>query len=401
METDGEECAFLLQTLGDEDYEGLYAAFQEKGLSWAEYTVMPVHPWQWDHVLQQAHIQDLMTGDLVLLGAFGGEYLAGPSLRTVTSLDRPGNPDLKLALTILNTSAWRGIPGKYIQHGPALSEWLQGIVHADAALADRVVILMERYGIWYRHPLYEQLPDSPYQHHETLGAIWRDNAKSHLKANQKAYLYAVLLHPDQDGIPLAATFAKKAGLALDQWLAKLFDHTVAPLYHLLCKYGVGFIAHGQNLTVILENNLPVGVAIKDLQGDVDLVNQTFPEQAKLPEDVREVLAQKPPEYIVHNIQTGHFVTVLRFLSSRLAQARQISESDFYQILRDSLDRYMASHPDLKERFDLFDLLKPTLPRVCINKVRFEIGYEDSGQRPLPGLGTDLVNPLFEPGKIES
>ena len=396
-----DEQAFLLETLGPADHARLMDIFQARGLGWADYTVMPVHPWQWDHLLEQAYISDLMAGDIVLLGEFGGAYLAGPSLRTVTSLDRPGSPDLKLALTILNTSAWRGIPGKYIQQGPALSQWLAGIVVSDPELAGRVTILMERYGIWYRHPLYEQLPESPYQHQESLGAIWRDNAKAHLKENQQAYLYAALLHPDEEGVPMAAIFAGRSGLTLEDWMAHLFTATVAPLYHLLCKYGVGFIAHGQNLTVVLEKDIPVGVAIKDLQGDVDLVNRTFPEQADLPDAIRSVLAQKPPEYIVHNIQTGHFVTVLRFLSARLAKAGKMTEARFYQLLRDSLDRYMAAHPALSDRFDLFDLLKPTLPRVCINKVRFEIGYEDSGQRPLPGLGTDLVNPLFEPEGLAS
>ena len=59
----------------------------------------------------------------------------------------------------------------------------------------------------------------------------------------------------------------------------------------------------------------------------------------------------------------------------------------------SLRRHQARHPELEERFRLFDLLAPTMPRVCINRVRLAIGYGDLNQRPVPSLGSDLVNPL--------
>ncbi|MEH0070940.1 IucA/IucC family C-terminal-domain containing protein [Pannonibacter sp. Pt2-lr] len=61
----------------------------------------------------------------------------------------------------------------------------------------------------------------------------------------------------------------------EDWLKRLFEVSVVPLYHMLCRFGTGFIAHGQNITVVLERDMPAGIAIKDLQGDVDLVNVEF------------------------------------------------------------------------------------------------------------------------------
>ncbi|WP_417669048.1 IucA/IucC family protein [Roseibium sp.] len=391
--TDLDEQDFLKQTLGPDEADRLLDALAVEGLTLNTHTLLPVHPWQWDHVLQQAYIADIMERHLVLLGAFGGRYVAGPSLRTLTSLDRPGSPDIKVALMILNTSAWRGIPGKYVSLGSAISDWLEGLVREDDLLARNVTILREQRGIWYRHPHFNQIPDVPYQHVETLGAIWRENAKARISTKQDACLYAALLHQPADGTPLAVHHANQSGLGFSDWLEQLFKSTVVPLYHFLTRYGIGFIAHGQNITVVLEDHVPVGLAIKDLQGDVDIVNQIFPEHHSLPDEIRSILPNKPTEYIIHDIQTAHFVTVLRFFSARLAACGAITEPEFYRILGATLREHMAAHTALNDRFELFDLFTPTLPRVCINKVRFKIGYGDASERPLPALGTDLVNPL--------
>lgn len=110
-----------------------------------------------------------------------------------------------------------------------------------------------------------------------------------------------------------------------------------------------------------------------------------------------MLPRKPPAYIVHNIQTAHFVTVLRFLSASLARRGLLDESGFYAILRECLLKHAAEHPEMAERFAMFDLFDPKMPRVAINRVRFQIGYEDSATRPLPARGTYLDNPLAHPG----
>lgn len=388
-----DEVAFLARQLGEAEAGNLLSRLTEKGLGLDTHTLIPVHPWQWDNVLQQAFVTDLATGDLVFLGHAGGRFVAGPSLRTLTSIDRSGAADVKTALTILNTSAWRGIPGNYIAIGAALSDWLENVVASDELLSRHLTILREARGIWYRHPLYAQMNDAPYQHGETLGVIWRDNASARVGSHRRACLYAALLHPDAQGRPLAVAHAEQAGMAFEEWLTRLFEVSVVPLYHMLCRFGTGFIAHGQNITVVLERNAPTGIAIKDLQGDVDLVDVRFPEQAGLPDEVRAILPSKPPAHIVHNIQTAHFVTVLRFFSARLAACGVLAETRFYAQLSEVLRSYMATHPDLAERHRMFHLFAPAIPRVCINKVRFAIGYGDAAQRPLPALGTDLRNPL--------
>lgn len=352
--------------------------------------LMPVHPWQWNTHLAQLTVAEQASGHIRPLGPAGPPFRATPSVRTLTRVG--GRFDVKLSLGILNTSAWRGVPGKYIEYGPAISDWLEYICSSDPALAD-VTVLREAAGLWWCDPVMARSPDAPYRHHETMGTIWRDRAETRA-GKASPVLYAALFHRGVDGAPLALHYAKQAAMALPDWLAVLFRVTVVPLWLLLARYGVGFIAHGQNITVALDQGRPVGMMLKDFQGDMDLVDRDFPQMQGLDPAIRAILPRKAPPVIIHDIQTAHFVTCLRFLSARLQP--WLAERDFYAILRDQLQTARAAHPDLADRFALFDLFAPRMPRVCINRVRFAIGYEDSAARPLPARGTDLDNPLFAP-----
>ncbi len=365
---------------------------QVESLDPQTFCLIPVHPWQWEHKLAIQFQEDLVTGHLVPLGLHGDAYLPQMSLRTLSNLERPEQLNIKVALSVLNTSCYRGIPGQYVPIGPSLSRWLVNICGADPQL-EGTVILQELAGITYRHPHYSQIQGAPYRYQEMLGAIWRQSVHGLLREGEVAISAAVFHQRDRQGSSLLAVYIRRSGLSAAQWMRHWFEVVVIPLYHLMCRYGVGLVAHGQNITVILKNHRPQRMALKDFQGDLRLVDQTFPEAAELPEQVRNCLSKLPAHYLQHDLQTGHFVTVLRFMSTLLAEDQLLSERIFYDELVMCLQAYMARNPQLKQRFALFDLLTPGMKRVCINRVRFREGYGDRAQRLLPILGSDLRNPL--------
>lgn len=173
----------------------------------------------------------------------------------------------------------------------------------------------------------------------------------------------------------------------------MFRHVVIPIYHLMCRYGVGLVAHGQNVTLVLEDNIPTGCIIKDFHGDLRLVDQPYPELASLEQSIQDNLTRLPPHYLVHDLLTGHFVTVLRFVSPWL-ESEGISEALFYGYLADEIKTYQTSHSELEDRFKQFNLLSESIDKICLNRVRFKIGYGDSSERPLPELGKPIPNPLL-------
>lgn len=385
--------ALLSSAMDDAERERFDARWQELDLddSWLP---VPLHPWEWQQKIAIHFLAQLARGEMVELGEFGDEYLAQQSLRTLTNASRRAPYDIKLPLTIYNTSCYRGIPGKYIAAGPLASRWLQQQFASDATLIHSgAQVLGEPAAGYLSHPGYTALPEAPYRYQEMLGVIWRENPSCYLQDGEQAVLMAALMETDNQGRPLIDAWIKRSGLTADAWLEKLFEATVIPFYHLLCRYGVALIAHGQNVTLVMKDYVPQRIFLKDFQGDMRLVDEDFPQAQSLPEQVKAVTARLSADYIIHDLQTGNFVTVLRFIS-RLTLQCGVSETRFYQILALVLRRYMAAHPDLAARFAKFDLFKPQIIRVILNPVKLTFSEHDGGSRMLPNYVCDLDNPLF-------
>ncbi|WP_454889197.1 aerobactin synthase IucC [Serratia quinivorans] len=355
---------------------------------------VPLHPWQWQQKIALHFLPQLAEGELVELGEFGDNYLAQQSLRTLTNISRRSAFDIKLPLTIYNTSCYRGIPGKYISAGPAASRWLQQTFSEDNTLrASGAEILGEPAAGYMTHPTYASLAKAPYRYQEMLGVIWRENPSCYLQEGEQAILMATLMETDNHGQPLIAAYIARSGLSAEAWLQQMFSVVVLPMYHLMCRYGVALIAHGQNITLVMKDHVPQRVLLKDFQGDMRLVDKDFPEAATLPKVVKDVTVRLSADYLIHDLQTGHFVTVLRFISP-LMQACGVSEARFYQLLAQVLEGYMARHPEMAERFALFDLFKPQIIRVVLNPVKLTYSEQDGGSRMLPNYLQDLDNPLY-------
>ena len=360
-----------------------------------DYTIVPVHPWQWKQKLSMLFIRELAEKHIIYLGEFGDQFLAQLSLRTLSNITRPNSYDIKLPLTIMNTSCYRGIPGRYILAGPTASDWIDSVFKSDEFLISQgAQVLQEPAAAFAIQADYEHLEDAPYRYHELLGVIWRESATSKLKPGEDAILMAALMESDHHGNSLIAEYIKYSGLSIQAWLTKLFDAVVIPYYHLLCKYGVSLIAHGQNVTLVMENSCPKRILLKDFQGDMRLVESDYPEQSSLAESVKQVTVRLPENLIIHDLQTGHFVTTLRFISPLVAQLG-FSEVEFYALLGERIKAYMHANPDYQHRFKQFDLFKPKILRIGLNLAKFRHSTDASATRMLPDMDNMLENPLVK------
>ncbi|ENM5789127.1 IucA/IucC family siderophore biosynthesis protein [Vibrio mimicus] len=370
--------------------DSLLASYQ---LELHDYRYVPVHPWQWSNKLALLFVREIATKQLVYLGEFGDQFLPQLSLRTLSNVTRPASYDIKLPLTVMNTSCYRGIPGRYILVGPTASDWIDQVFKSDPLLiAKQAEVLQEPAAAFAAQADYALLQNAPYRYHELLGVIWRESAASKLKAGERAILMAALMESDNQGQPLIAEYVQASGLTLEVWLSKLFDAVVIPYYHLLCKYGVSLIAHGQNVTLVLEDHAPKRILLKDFQGDMRLVSSEYPEQASLDDSVKKVTVRLPEHLIIHDLQTGHFVTTLRFISPLVAKLG-FSDPQFYRLLGDRLKTYMATHQEYQPRFEQFDLFKPRILRIGLNLAKFRHSTDASASRMLPDMDDMLNNPL--------
>ena len=114
----------------------------------------------------------------------------------------------------LNTLVWRGLPTERTLAAPAVTSWVQSLRDGDPFLSEecRVILLGEVASVAVAHPVYEQLPDAPYQYRELLGCIWREPLTPYLASGERARTLAALIHTDAGGRALTAELVRRSGL---------------------------------------------------------------------------------------------------------------------------------------------------------------------------------------------
>ncbi|MEU4270588.1 IucA/IucC family siderophore biosynthesis protein [Streptomyces sp. NPDC026092] len=380
----------------DTDIRKTYrTTLRARGLDPDRYLLLPVHPWQWDEIILPLYAPAVAAGAIVPLPADGDLRLPQQSIRTFLNTSRPDRHTVKLPLSVLNTLVWRGLPTERTLAAPAVTAWVHGLRDADPFLRDEcgVILLGEVASVTVEHPLYDRLPEVPYQYKELLGTIWREPLR--LPPGERARTLAALLHTDPDGRAFVAELVERSGLAPTVWLQRLFAALLPPLLHFLYQYGTVFSPHGENAVVVFdEHDVPVRLAIKDFVDDVNISAHPLPEHDAMPDDVRAVLLTEEPDFLTQFIHSGLFVGVFRYLAPLCEEQLGVPEADFWALVRAEILRHQARFPELKERFELFDLLVPRIERLCLNRNRLHLdGYRDRPQRPHAAVHGTVPNPL--------
>ncbi|WP_328763961.1 MULTISPECIES: IucA/IucC family siderophore biosynthesis protein [unclassified Streptomyces] len=400
-------------TAGLEDPARLYAqeldpvtrdafdrTLRARGLDPLGYLYLPVHPWQWDEVVLPLFAPALASGALVPLPTDPDLRIPQQSVRTFLNLTRPDRHSVKLPLSVFNTLVWRGLPSDQSAAAPAVTAWIRSLRDGDPFLRDEcaVVLLGEVASVTVRHPVYDELPEVPYQYKELLGAIWREPLTGRLAPGERARTLASLLHVDPRGRSFTAELVARSGLAPTHWLERLFAALLPPLLHFLYRYGTVFSPHGENTTVIFdEQDVPVRLALKDFVGEVNICREPLPELASVPAEVRGALRDKPADFLPQYIHSGLFVGVFRYLSAVCEDRLGVAEEEFWSLVRAEILRHQARFPELKERYELFDLLGERIGRLCLNRNRlYEDGYRDRPDRPHAVEYGTVPNPLYRP-----
>ncbi|KUF13142.1 IucA/IucC family protein [Streptomyces silvensis] len=380
-----------------ETYEAILRA---RGLEPREYLYLPVHPWQWDDVVLPLFAPSVAAGMIVPLPSDGDLRLPQQSIRTFLNTTRPERHTVKLPLSVLNTLVWRGLPTERTLAAAAVTSWVRALRDSDPFLRDecRVILLGEVASVAVEHPVYDSLPEVPYQYKELLGAIWREPLTRHLAPGERARTLAALLHTDPQGRAFVAELVDRSGMTPTTWLTHLFAALLPPLLQFLYRYGTVFSPHGENAIVVFDDkDVPVRLAVKDFVDDVNVSAEPVAEHASMPDDVRDILLTEPPAFLTQFIHAGLFVGVFRYLAPLCEEQLGVPEGDFWALVRAEILRHQARAPELKERYELFDLLTPRIERLCLNRNRLHLdGYRDRAERPHAAVHGSVPNPLHQP-----
>lgn len=393
----------------DYDYKSLIAAefdwttrqqfdqqLSDKSLNPDDYILMPVHPWQWYNKLAIVYAPDIASQHLVCLGYGDDYYLAQQSIRTFFNISQPHKHYVKTALSVLNMGFMRGLSSYYMRTTPAINDWLNNLVIADDYLQQKnFSVLREVAAVGYSNPYFEhaEVKDSPYK--KMLAGLWRENPTRLLQPGQRLMTMAALLHKDNDGKGVLPAMIRSSGLTIENWLSRYLDVYLTPLLHCYYQHDLVFMPHGENLILIYENNVPVKALMKDIGEEICLLNS----DTQLPDDVKRISIRMPEEMETLSVFTDVFDGIFRYLSQILWQECEFSEQDFWRLVANCIQHYMADQQNnsrVTKKLAEHSLFIDEFAHSCLNRLQLGnnkqmVDLSDPGSS-LKFAGT-LVNPI--------
>ncbi|MGI9825042.1 IucA/IucC family protein [Agromyces sp. Marseille-Q5079] len=360
--------SFLREQLGAAQLDAFEARLVEAGLDPADYLLLPVHPWQWEHRIAITFAPDLAKQNLVFLGEGEDAHLAQQSLRTMFNADDWNRDYVKTALAIQNMGFLRGLSPAYMRVTPAINDWVAELVGADETLDDAGFrVLREHASIGYTGDAYHRTRTvSP--HRKMLAALWRESPVPKIAPTQRLSTMAALLHRDAAGDSVASALIAASGLPAAEWVRAYLHAYLRPIVHCLRAYDLAFMPHGENLILVLEDAVPVGVFMKDIGEEVALLSTQRVAAAGLPvpEDVQRIIAEVEDLEKALAVFTDVFDGVLRHLAGILHVDGTLHEDAFWALVAECVDEHEAQHPQLESALDL---RAETFAHSCLNRLQ--------------------------------
>lgn len=177
---------------------------------------------------------------------------------------------------------------------------------------------------------------------------------------------------------------------LESWSAQLLRVSVVPLLHLLYAHGAGLESHAQNMILILKQGWPTRIALKDFHDGVRYC-------PSLPHPLGYPSIEYPPANH-HGVNRNSFVEKeepaevkdflldallfinLTEISLFLEKHYGLGEEAWWETLAGIIRRYQERFPELRERFEQFDVFSPEIEIEQLTRRRIHAGPGDCVQR---------------------
>nr|WP_228086083.1 staphyloferrin B biosynthesis protein SbnF [Mammaliicoccus lentus] len=357
----------LRQQVGDDMYQAFENQLTQHGRKMDEVAIIPVHPWQFEHVIQVELAEEWLNGTILWLGESDENYHPQQSIRTMSPIDT-NKYYLKVPISITNTSTKRVLAPHTIANAAQITDWLKHIQQQDTYLNDtlQTVFLGEVLGQSYLNAqLSETKQTSIYG---ALGVIWRENIYHKLADGEEAIPFNALYASNIDRKPLIDSWIKQYGAKA--WTKQFLTVAIRPMIHMLYYHGVSFESHAQNMMLIHEKGWPTRIALKDFHDGVRFKREHLSKTASqltlkpMPEAHKKVnsnsFIETDDERLVRDFLHDAFffiniAEIILFIESHY----HIDEEEQWRWVREIIIAYQATFPELNN-YRYFDLFEPTI-----------------------------------------
>ncbi|GFD71682.1 siderophore biosynthetic enzyme [Tenacibaculum sp. KUL113] len=355
----------LESELGKEKLASFKEVVKKQNVATENYIFMPVHPWQWKNKIVAVFGADIAQKNIILVGESDDEFSAQQSIRTLFNASHPEKLYTKTALSILNMGFMRGLSPYYMQSTPHITQWITDLLADDIYLQNNgFTMLGEVATVGYHNHYYETLGKTN-PHNKMLSALWRESPFTKISSNQRVFTMAALLHIDYQDKSLLTALIETSPYNTTTWIQRYLKAYLVPLLHCFYKYEFVFMPHGENLILVLEENTPVHVLMKDITEEVIVFNETM----YLPEHAKRLFVKTSDKMKVLSIFTDVFDCFFRFMAQQLDCYSSFSEDNFWQLVADCVYEYQEQHPEFSEKYKQYDLFVKEFDRCCLNRLQ--------------------------------
>ncbi|AZD16040.1 IucA/IucC family protein [Pseudomonas chlororaphis] len=327
--------------------ERLAAELRERGIG-DSHVALPVHPWQFEHVLPAQLGDAFARGDCQRLDFSEATVFATSSLRSMTpcfaSVDY-----LKLPMAIYSLGASRYLPAVKMING-GLSEALLHQVRRLDPVLEQSLHLCDESKWWAFMPPQATL---------------FDEAPRHLSAMVRGYPQALLDDPDCRLLPMAALGTPLPGSNrhfFDEWMQyrelPATQASVLTLFGELCQrffdvnlrmFRLGMLGevHGQNAVLVWKAGQAQGLLLRDHDSLRIFVpwlerNGMADPEYRIKKGHANTLYHQRPEDLLFWLQTLAIQVNVRAIIDTLAQVYAVPATELWSTLRQVLDALLQS-----------------------------------------------------------
>jgi len=379
-----------------------------------EYAVVPVHPWQYHHVVHDRYASQISDGTVRPVD-FSHPATPLLNLRTVvpesteTATGTP--PHCKLAIGVQTTNVERTLSPQAVTNGPRVTGVLRQVVEEEPL--DRLGVLAERAAACYYPPGGPHVDGDDYDDVRHLSGLVRQNPYDHrLVAEGDHPVPAASLAAESPvtGEPLVREAVERygdesggtnRGEAALAFLEDYVDVVVPEQLRLLTDYGVALESHLQNCCVVFASDgRPKATLVRDLGGirvhhgrlaDRGFAVDTYPD-SDLDADGERDLYRK----LYYALFQNHLTELL----VALVGSMPVEEGACWEVVADSCRRAFADLradddvPDARVDRDEAALFEDPIVHKALTSMRLD------GKRH-EYVTADVSNPLASPGSIGS
>jgi siderophore synthetase component len=325
----------------------LAGEMQARGLA-DSHIALPVHPWQWEHVLDKQLGEVFAKGDCRRLSFNEGDFFATSSLRSMTPCFDSADY-LKLPMAIHSLGASRYLPAVKMINGGLSEALLHEVLDKDATLRQSLHLCDE--SKWWAF-----MPPE---------ATLFDEAPRHLSAMVRGYPSALLNDADTRLLPMAALGTPLPGSNrhfFDDWMQyrnlpadaesvmTLFRELARSFFDInLRMFRLGMLGevHGQNAVLVWKDGHAEGLLLRD--HDSLRIFVPWLERNGMADPVYRIkkghantLYHERPEDLLFWLQTLGIQVNMRAIMDTLAQVYSMPVTGLWQALRDVLDELIET-----------------------------------------------------------